>query len=74
MKNKLQKQIVYPILLLLAINLASAITLEELISSYNFDFDDEYVNVTGITHYGIDTNSNSLYQFQLLDSHTENYC
>jgi hypothetical protein len=49
------------IFLLFAIcNIASSITIYDLIDSYNFDYNNETINITGFTNYMIDTNSNSL--------------
>lgn len=57
MKNHITQQIMYLISLLVVINLASAITFEELIASYDFNYNDNVVNIDSITHYGNDTDS-----------------
>ena len=72
MNSSLKKNIIYLILLLLVINLASAITLEELIASYDFNYNDDVINITSITHYGVDINSNALYDYLIIELTTDN--
>ncbi len=61
--NKKQKKIVYlviGIIILFAINQVSALTLEELLNSYSFDYAGETIGVMNITDFMQDTNSNSI--------------
>ena len=72
MNSKIKHQTLYLFLLLITINLASAITLDELIASYDFNYNDGTVDVTAITHYGIDVDSNLLYDYLIIEITTDN--
>ncbi|MBW2975416.1 hypothetical protein KY366_06875 [Candidatus Woesearchaeota archaeon] len=55
------------ILFLLVIPIAYPITLDELISSYDYAYSSPQINVTSIIHYGNDTDGNLLYDFLILN-------
>lgn len=62
MKTKIFKQILYVVLLLLSVNLASAanMTIEDLINSYDYSYSDGTLNTTSQNDYMEDRNSNGI--------------
>jgi len=62
MKNKIINWILYFILLLSTLSCVSAgnMTINQLIASYNYNFNDGTLNITAKNDYMVDTNSNSL--------------
>jgi hypothetical protein len=66
------KQIICMIVLVLSANLVSAITLDELIASYDFNYNDGNINLVSITQYGIDTNSNGFFDYLVLQINITN--
>ncbi|MBW2989409.1 hypothetical protein KY358_03765 [Candidatus Woesearchaeota archaeon] len=71
------RKVILYILLIVVISLsstrpASSITIEELISSYDFTYSSERIDVTSISFYGNDTDHNSLYDLLVINITVDN--
>lgn len=62
MKSKIFKQILYVILLLVSVTLASAanMTIQELVDSYDYSYADGTLNATSQNDYMVDRNNNGV--------------
>ncbi len=66
-KNKTIR-IVYAIaLVLLCLGLVNAISLDQLLSSYNMDYDAQYVSITSIDHSGLDVGGSAKYDYLVVN-------
>lgn len=54
------KQLIYPITFLLIISIASAITVQQLVDSYDYDYTNGSINITQYTNGMLDTNGDGL--------------
>jgi len=66
-KLKAFKGLLYVTFLLVCISFVSAISLDELLAGYDWGFSKGDVNVSGYSSYGLDTDSNSLYDFVVVN-------